>query len=107
MFNKFEFSGFKPQKDLALYADGMLFKLGDCLEDQFISLGTVAKIGSKYFCLMEVLMPTKAFLEESSAEHPKTALENTHRRMRERIAQYNTEQSSIANAGFWEQAEIG
>ena len=104
MFNKFEFSGFKPQKDLALFANVMLFQLGDCIEDQFISLGTLAKIGSKYFCLMEVLLPTKAFLEESSAEHPKTALENANKKMRERIVDYNSAQFSIASAGYWGQA---
>ena len=102
MFNKFEFSGFKPKMDLALYANVMLFQITDYIAGQFTSLGTLAKKGGKYVCLLKVCLPMKTFFEETSSEDPKAALDRTNQKIKKRISDYNTKRFQITSSLFWE-----
>ena len=64
MFNKFEFSGFKPKTDLALYANVILFQITDYIAEQFTSLGTLAKMGGKYACFLKYACQRKHSLRK-------------------------------------------
>jgi len=96
MFNRFKYSGFVPRTDLDLYANVALYQINTCIESQIKTKGTLAKVGHKYFCVVEVQFHEKTFLEETLAEDAKQAIDSTNSKIMGQISNYNSNRYDIA-----------
>jgi hypothetical protein len=107
MIPNFEFRKFKPNLDVALFANAMLLQVLDHVPYGSLAAAALVKEDNRFLCFLEVQTNDDTILEHSMSHDPKTAVRLAGERMKDRMQEWKVEHLTVDAPTFWDFKEIG
>lgn len=103
---QFQFTQFKPSRELARSTEGLMFQLADVVPPETSVSTKVSRVKKRYLCLVQVKTPHAQFMENATCANPVTGIGKVGDKIKKDILGWQVDHLTVNEPSFWNFKEL-